>query len=273
MQAYRFLRQILTGKKGTGKHHPQRILAAVPWSTASRCCGSPAERQHASPDIAESRIKMIVVVLDYPGVGSAKRTKRLGLERSELAVRYLLDEVRPKTVMPGSYVQALLERLGDTTVEAVVAYCASASLARCLAPNRTICLINPEFPDRRFAVEKLSSLLPGSEVEPLSQDRLPYLEAKLADSHLRKLVQHEMPSSTVKAARDLASSQIEWVAHLAAASGPSGAVQHELHITSADHLCAGSCSSDHVVFDSDARTMFRSPALTEKIMSEVAADE
>jgi hypothetical protein len=213
------------------------------------------------------------VVLDYPP-GVSRRTKRLGLERCAQQTRYLLDEVRPKVAGRDAYVRSLTEQLEGSDTTTLVAYCASAPIARelgCLLRARAICLINPEFPEIRMAEDVLSSLLPGVTMAPLSDDRLCQLEKRLMEANLRSMTLETTMPNAAEAAAGFASLQIEWVAHLVAASECSAAMTGEFHVNSMDHPCAEPCPARHIVVDSDSDHMFRAPDLGDQILSELVA--
>ncbi|MDX3767883.1 MULTISPECIES: hypothetical protein [unclassified Streptomyces] len=219
-----------------------------------------------------------IIVLDYPGPAVGGRVKNLHMEGGKDRVTYALDETRPRVLGVREYARKLLgDKPRSKRVSLIVAYCAAGAIARELAVLceessgwlPPICLINPESADPEDAVaaargalaqagidqlEATEILLPGGAKE-LTPTAMENFEEKLIECYLAE-VGSDGPASDI--AYELASQQVDWVAHIAAA-GSGGLAQDcsgELHVTSMDHLCPRSCTAEHVIEGADSAELF-----------------
>ncbi|SDW23208.1 hypothetical protein SAMN05421504_10128 [Amycolatopsis xylanica] len=190
-----------------------------------------------------------VVVLDYPGPEHERRIKSLGLGR------HVLDEIRPREVALGRHVRQLVERTGGGRV--VIAHCAAAVIgrefARLTGAARFI-VVNPETPEPREVLELARTIMEDPALPEVTAARLADFEPVLVERYQRDL------GGDLVLAEELASAQLDWVHHLAAAADPeAGAVlSSEVHLTSTDHECPAGCPAEHVRAAATAEEMFGS---------------
>ncbi|MDH6222141.1 hypothetical protein [Streptomyces pseudovenezuelae] len=209
-----------------------------------------------------------LIVLEFPGVGTAGRTRSLRLERLGRRTRYLFDEVRPRSTEIGAYARELFrhDALDQDDIELIVAYCGATSIARHLADHcwqetarrPGIVALNPEDTPAEVVSRLLAGMLSKARVPEDLKDgltpaadtvrevmaaSLPVVEALLTESYTRP------PLGLGSTARQLAAMQADWLAHETAACDPAGreADEQELHVLAQDHPCPADCPARHTV--------------------------
>ncbi|GAA1938407.1 hypothetical protein [Kitasatospora viridis] len=216
-----------------------------------------------------------LVVLEFPGGGTAGRVRSMGLERLDLRVRYLFDEVRPRRTAIDDYAGELLAASGAEQVAMVVAYCGAVPIARQLAEHclrvggrrPAVLALNPEATLAEGVAGLLGRMLTkagvpqeladgltasGETVRDRVADALPAVESALAEAYARP------PLNLATAAGPLAAMQADWLAHLAAACDPAQLPpdERELHVIAADHPCPPGCPARHEGVDVPQRGFF-----------------
>jgi hypothetical protein len=224
----------------------------------------------------------VVIALDYPGPGAARRIKNLGVEESAATVRYLFDEIRPRSIDIIGYAEDLRSRCAGeaTTVDLILAYCGAATIARQLGRllradggSPVICCINPETPPHDEAGALIRGFFAAVNAPPGQADRLlrsddpggltPELLARAEDAlvglYSDGLTADVGPAGARAMAAELVASQINWACHIAAAGDPRrpAADAAEVHLTSADHRCDDGCGATHRVVGVDVDDLFR----------------
>jgi hypothetical protein len=227
-----------------------------------------------------------VIVLEFPGGGTAHRVRTMGLEEHGIRTRYLFDEIRPRATAIGDYARHLYDRVGPDGVEVVVAYCGAIAVARsvaehCLAERGSrprLIALNPE-PTLAAGVAGLlrrtlaKITAPGdlvgirAEGDTVRADIarwLPDIEAKLAESYAGP------PLNLSPVAGQLAAMQMDWLAHVTATCDPGKLPpgHDEVHLVARDHPCEPDCPAEHEVVDAAGQDFFTDPE-TRRSLSEL----
>lgn len=227
-----------------------------------------------------------VAVLDYPGPSTPTRTKSVLLDDERLTCTYPLDTRLPCTTSLPEYASAVASRLGAPPV-VVVAYCGAAPVARELArllPVRPrLVMVNPLLLTPDDGVLALASFL-ADDADAIGADDRRAAEVWLAegadhdramraltDRHLGRLErQFGSPQPHLRPiAVQLATMQVQWVYHIAAAADRSShdASADELHVVSADQRCAPGCAARHEVLGGTVEEIFSDRRLADIIVA------
>jgi hypothetical protein len=225
---------------------------------------------------AERRIG--VVVLDYPGPSIPARTKSVLLADERLNCAYPLDACLPCTTSLPGYVGAVADGV-DMVPEVVVTYCGAAAIGRELAQVLPalpgMVMINPVQSTAADAVLALAGFRGDSAGHRRSAadwlvDGADHDQAlgALTDVHLARLEREfGSPQPHLRPiAVQLATVQLQWVYHIAAAAGSDRNVStEELHVVSADHRCMLGCAARHEVLGNTIDEVFSGRRLADVI--------
>jgi hypothetical protein len=216
-------------------------------------------------------------VLDYPGPSIPARTKGILLDDERLNCTYPLDTCLPCTTSLAGYVDAVASGV-EVAPEVVVAYCGAAAvgreLARVFPAAPGLVMINPFRPTADDVVLTLASFLgDGADHRRVAEDWLANgadhdrAMGALTDVHLGHL-ERELgsPQSHLRPiAVQLATLQVQWVYHIAAAESGPEASADELHVVSADHRCEPGCAARHEVLGNTIEEIFSGRHLADVI--------
>lgn len=227
-----------------------------------------------------------VAVLDYPGPSTPARTKSVLLDDERLACAYPLDTRLPCTTSLPEYAAAVAVGL-RVPPAVIVAYCGAAPVARELArlfPVRPrLVMVNPLLLTADDGVLALASFL-ADDADAIGADDRRAAEAWLAegadhdralrgltDRHLGRL-EHQFGSPQPHLrpiAVQLATMQVQWVYHIAAAADRSGhdASADELHVVSAHQRCAPGCPARHEVLGETVEEIFSDRRLADIVIA------
>lgn len=213
-----------------------------------------------------TRSPAVVLVLDYPGLNSAQRTRALELERHGMSVRYPLEEARPRRTELTTYTAELADvcGIGTIDVDAVIAYCAAAPVARELA--RTVfagappglALIDPQVPTADLGLPGPLAATIGAHGHEWDGDSLAEAEAALARHYRDELFADVPEEDSALPATQLAAAQVDWMCHvLAAGDADQPPVRaDELHVTSLRNACPIGCPARHLAVQVEADLLF-----------------